>query len=209
MIDKYNLINYLNELFPHAHCSLIYQKDYELLIATMLSAQTTDNAVNRVANILFSKYQSLNALANASYEEIYQIIKSLGLASTKTRNIILIANQLLADGYNYVPNDASYLLTLPGVGNKTKNVVLAELYEAKLLAVDTHVNRIAHRLGLVNKNDDIIITEKKLVKYFLNENLKLINHQLIEFGRAICKGQKPSCSLCKLKDFCKYYLRKT
>ncbi len=208
MIDKNYLLNYLKALFPNACCSLNYQKDYELLIATMLSAQTSDEAVNKVTLILFQKFPTLNSLAKASYDDIYGIIKSLGLAKVKTNNVIEIASKLVDDHYDYVPNDSTYLLTLPGVGNKTKNVVLAELYNANFLAVDTHVYRIAHRLGLVKKNDDVIKTEKKLVKYFLGENLKLINHQLIEFGRHICKAQKPNCNCCKLKDFCKYFCAK-
>lgn len=201
-IDINRALNYLNELYPDAKCSLNYSKDYELLIATMLSAQTTDNAVNKATNVLFKKYTTISELKDASYEDVYKIISTLGLAKTKARNVILISKALYENFNGVVPNNAEQLVSLPGVGNKTKNVVMAELFNAPYLAVDTHVLRISKRWGIASKNDDPLKAENKLYKVLPKENIRLINHQLIEFGRDICKAPKPKCENCKLCDIC-------
>ncbi len=201
-----NLIDYLDELFPNPKCELEYTKDYELLIAVMLSAQTTDKRVNSVTNILFKKYDSLESLANANINDLIDIIRPIGTFRKKAQNIIDISSKLLDIGY--VPNDRKFLESLHGVGRKTTNVVLSILYNEPCIAVDTHVARISKRLGLANKKDDVLEIEKKLTKKFNNYNLSKIHHQLVFFGRYHCKAIKPNCLNCKVKDICKEYKNK-
>lgn len=196
------LVDYLDELFPNPTCELLYNKDYELLLAVMLSAQTTDKRVNSVTRILFSKYPSLESLSHAYLDDIIDIIKPLGTFRKKASNIIEIAKKLVS--FNYVPNDRTFLESLPGVGRKTTNVVLSILYNEPCIAVDTHVARVSKRLGLASKNDDVLAIEKKLTKKFQNYNLSRLHHQLVFFGRYHCKALKPNCENCKVKDICKY-----
>ena len=203
MTNKELIFNYLDELFPDAHCELNYSKDYELLIAVMLSAQTTDKSVNKATAILFSKYPSLDQLANAKLEDVEDSIRFIGMYKVKAKNVIGIAQKLLSDFDGKVPHDAEQLMTLPGVGNKTKNCVLAELFNDPYLAVDTHVQRISKRLGLVKEKDSVEAMEKKLVKYIPRERLIKTNHQIIWFGRYFCKAIKPACENCKLSGICR------
>ena len=195
-----NILSYLDELFPNPRCELNYNKDYELLIAVMLSAQTTDKRVNQVTEILFSKYPTINALADAKLSDIEEIIKPIGTYHIKAKNVIEIANKLKEKP---VCNERLYLESLSGVGRKTTNVVLSELYNEPYLAVDTHITRVAKRLKLVSKNDDVLTIEKKLMKKIPKDNVRKIHHQLIFFGRYHCKAMKPNCENCKLKSYCK------
>lgn len=197
------IINYLDELFPNPHCELNYTKDYELLIAVMLSAQTTDKRVNMVTDILFKKYPSLEELENADIYDIIKIIKPIGTFNKKANNIKLIVKHLINDQNGIVPNDRTYLESLPGVGRKTTNVVLANLYNEPCIAVDTHVKRVSIRLKLANKNDDVLIIEKKLTKKFPKDKLNRLHHQLVLFGRYNCKAINPDCLNCKLKNICR------
>ncbi len=197
------IINYLDELFPHPKCELNYNKDYELLIAVMLSAQTTDKRVNQVTNVLFNKYDTLESLSCADINDIKSIIKPIGTFNKKAQNIVDISKSLLNDKNGIVPNDRKYLESLSGVGRKTTNVVLANLYNLPLIAVDTHVSRVSKRLGLASYNDDVLVIEKKLNKKFPKEKLNRLHHQLVLFGRYYCKAQKPLCENCKLKNMCK------
>lgn len=205
MSKNYSLeiISFLNELYPNAKCALHYHKDYELLIAVMLSAQTTDKAVNKVTPILFDRYKDLPSLANASIKEIEDIIRFIGLYKNKAKNIIGIVKRLCGEKIFSIPNNHEFLTTLPGVGRKTANVVLSELFNENLFAVDTHVSRISKRLGIAKENDNPLSIEKKIYKYFKNTNLRLLNHQIITFGRDICNAKSPRCKECKLKGFCK------
>ena len=197
------VIDYLDELFPNPRCELNYSKDYELLIAVMLSAQTTDKRVNMVTNILFNKYKTLELLSNADINDIIDIIRPIGTFNKKASNIIDISTSLLNDCNGIVPNDIKYLESLPGVGRKTTNVVLANLYDEPCIAVDTHVSRVSIRLGIANKDDDVLTIEKKLNNKFDKKRLGRLHHQLVLFGRYYCKAKKPECSNCKLKDICK------
>ena len=197
------IITYLDEIIIDPKCELNYCKDYELLIAVMLSAQTTDKKVNEVTNILFKKYDSLQKLSSANVDDIINIIKKIGTYNKKASNVIEISKALLRDYNGVVPNNREYLESLPGVGRKTTNVVLAELFDEPYIAVDTHIKRVSYRLGFTNKNDDVLIVEKKLTKLFKNYNAKRIHHQLLLFGRYYCKAIKPDCKNCKLKDICR------
>lgn len=198
------IINYLESLFPDPRCELNYSKDYELLLAVMLSAQTTDKRVNMVTSILFNKYDTLNKLASADINDIIKIIRPIGTFNKKAQNIIKISNDLLVNQNGIVPNDRKYLESLPGVGRKTTNVVLANLYNVPCIAVDTHVARVSKRLGLAKPSDDVLAIERKLNKKFPKENLARLHHQLVLFGRYYCKSKNPLCSNCKLKNICTY-----
>lgn len=193
---------YLDELIPNPKCELNYNKDYELLIATMLSAQTTDKKVNQVTEILFKKYKTLEELSKADMEEIKNIIKPIGTYNKKAKNVIEIAKELKSIGY--VPNDRNYLESLPGVGRKTTNVVLSNIYNVPCIAVDTHVERVSKRLALAPKKSDVRKVEDRLNKLFPEEKLCRLHHQLVLFGRYYCKSQNPQCDTCKLVDICKY-----
>ena len=202
------IFNYLDELYPNAHCELIYTKDYELLIAIVLSAQTTDKRVNKVTPILFSKYKTLEQLKKANIEDISNIIKEIGTYKKKAIFIKNIATKLVDEQNSKVPQDRDYLLTLPGVGNKTINVFLSEYYGIPAIAVDTHVTRVSKRLNLCKENDTPEIIEKKLMKKVPKERWIKTHHQFIFFGRYHCKALKPNCENCKLHKACKYYNKK-
>ena len=200
-----NIVEYLDYLFPNPHCELNYNKDYELLISVMLSAQTTDKMVNRVTDVLYKKYDSIEKLATADINDIIDIIRPLGNYNKKANNIIEISKRLINDTNGKVINDRIYLESLSGVGRKTANVVLANLYNEDVIAVDTHVARVSKRLGIANNNDDVLTIEKKLNKVFTKKSLGRLHHQLVLFGRYYCKSNKPSCETCRLILMCKYY----
>lgn len=203
MIVMNEVMDYLDLLFPDPKCELNYNKDYELLIAVMLSAQTTDKRVNMVTKILFRKYPTLADLKQATLEDLIEIIRPIGTFQRKAKNIKLIAEKLLEETEGIVPNDRAFLESLSGVGRKTTNVVLSNLYGANVIAVDTHVSRVSKRLGLARKTDDVVIIEKKLTKKFPKEKLGRLHHQLVLFGRYYCKASNPECENCKLKNMCK------
>lgn len=197
-----DIIDYLDLLIPNPKCELNYSKDYELLIATMLSAQTTDKGVNGVTNILFKKYPDLESLSKASISDVIDIIRPIGTFNKKAFNVIEISKRLLDIGY--VPNDRDFLESLLGVGRKTVNVVLSNIYNEPLIAVDTHVARVSVRLGLAKAQDDVLTIEKKLNRKFPKDKLCRLHHQLVLFGRYYCKANNPSCDGCKLKERCHY-----
>jgi len=199
------IIEFLDELIPDAKCELNYTKDYELLIAVMLSAQTTDKRVNMVTSILFKKYPTLEDLTKADVNDIIDIIRPIGTFKKKALNIKSISKELLEKQNGTVPNDRKFLESLSGVGRKTTNVVLSNLYNEPCIAVDTHVARVSKRLGLAYNKDDVLTIEKKLTKKIPKDKLNRMHHQLVLFGRYYCKAIKPECNNCKLKDICKYY----
>lgn len=197
------IIAYLDTIIPNPRCELEYSKDYELLIATMLSAQTTDKRVNEVTRVLFKKYPSLKDLVDADIEDIKQIIRSIGTYNKKANNIKSIAKNLLEKSNGIVPNDRKFLESLDGVGRKTTNVVLSNIYDVPCIAVDTHVSRVSKRLGIAKEADDVVVVEKKLNKFFKDDDLCRLHHQLVLFGRYYCKAIKPECENCGLKKYCK------
>ncbi|MDD2181244.1 MAG: endonuclease III [Bacilli bacterium] len=202
------ILNYLEELYPDAHCELNYTKDYELLLAVMLSAQTTDVRVNQATSVLFDKYPSLKDLSKSNLEDIQNIIRPIGTYFKKSKNIIDISTRLLEDYKGKVPNNREYLESLPGVGRKTTNVVLSILYNEPVLAVDTHVKRVSIRLGLSKPTDDVLTIEKKLTKIIPKDKINIVHHQLIFFGRYHCKARNPNCGSCKLTEMCKHFKNK-
>ncbi len=200
MINSKNILDGLDKVIPNPKCELLYNKDYELLMATVLSAQSTDKRVNMVTRELF-KY-NLEEIANLDLKVIENIIKSVGTYQRKSLYIKEIANRLLKDYQGIVPNDREYLESLPGVGRKTTNVVISNLFNEPAIAVDTHVLRVSKRLGLANEYDDVLIVEKKLMENFPKEKWSRLHHQLVLFGRYICKSQKPECEKCPFKSTC-------
>ena len=197
------IIDYLDELFPNPRCELNYTQDYELLLAVMMSAQTTDKKVNQVTDVLFTKYPTIDSLAKADINDIINIIRPIGTYTKKAHNIIIICQKLLDDYDGIVPNDRNYLESLPGVGRKTTNVVLSNLFNENCIAVDTHVTRVSKRLGIAKKNDDVLTIERRLNKFFPTEKLGRLHHQLVLFGRYNCTAKNPQCENCKLKKICK------
>ena len=200
-----DILNYIDSLYPNAHCELEYTKDYELLIAIVLSAQTTDKRVNQVTKVLFSKYQTLEELSNASLEDIQNIIMSIGTFKKKSMFIKNIAISLLNDCNGVVPTDRKYLETLSGVGRKTTNVFLSEFYKEPSIAVDTHVERVSKRLNLAPQNASVKEVEQSLMKKVPKDKWIKTHHQLIFFGRYHCKAINPNCKNCNLNNICKYY----
>ena len=169
----------------------------------MLSAQTTDKRVNMVTKELFRKYDNLESLANADINDVINIIKPIGTFNKKASNIISISKSLVNEKNSIVPNDRQYLESLSGVGRKTTNVVLSNLYDVPCIAVDTHVSRVSKRLGIARGNDDVLTIEKKLNKKFPKNALSRLHHQLVLFGRYYCKSKNPLCNNCELKNICK------
>lgn len=197
------ITSFLDELFPHAKCELFYNKDYELLIAVVLSAQTTDKAVNLITPVLFNRYKDLNSLASANIKEVEEIIKTIGLYKAKAKNIVNLAKVLLEKYDGKVPSNKEELITLPGVGNKTAGVTRLELFNEDELPVDTHVARISYRLKYAKKNEDPNVIEKKLKKVFPKSSWGKLHHQFIHFGRYFCTAKNPNCKNCKISDFCR------
>ena len=202
--EKINRItSYLDEMYPNVGCELEYKKDYELAIAVMLSAQTTDKSVNRVTRVLFDKYQNLDKLEKAPLEDIEEIIKSIGLYKNKAKNLKGIVHDLITRFDYKLPSDKKDLMSLPGVGNKTAEVIRAEIFKIPEFPVDTHVERISKRLGLAKKEDDVLEVERKLKKLFPKERHIKSHHQFIHFGRYFCLAKNPKCEECKIRDLCK------
>ena len=193
---------YLDELFPNPKCELNYSNDYELLIAIMLSAQSTDKRVNQCTEVLFKKYKTLKELSTVSVEKIENIIRPVGSFHKKSGYLKQIVTTLLNEYDGKVPTDREILESFPGVGRKTTNVFLSEFYNYPAIAVDTHVNRVSKRLKLAFYSDDVINVEKKLMKKFKKEEWAKRHLQMVLFGRYYCKAVKPMCSNCKLKDIC-------
>ncbi len=194
---------YLDSLFPNAKCELFYSQDYELVIAVMLSAQTTDKSVNAVTSHLFKKYPTLKSFVDADIKDIENEIQSLGLYKNKAKNIKGIAETLYNDFNSVLPSDKNELQKLPGIGNKSAGVIRCEIFKIPDLPVDTHIIRISNRLGIATKKDEPIDIERKLKKIIPEESWIKSHHQLIHFGRYFCTARNPKCEECKIKKYCK------
>jgi endonuclease-3 len=195
--------DYLDELFPEPKCELIYNSDYELLIAIVLSAQSTDKRVNSVTPSIFGRFPTLKALKEADLGDLEDIIRPVGSYRKKSYYVKEIARLLDEECNGVVPVEREVLESFPGVGRKTVNVFLSEFYNYPAIAVDTHVERVSKRLKLATLKDDVLKIEKKLIKKFNKEDWAKRHLQLVLFGRYYCKAQNPSCDNCKLKNMCK------
>lgn len=193
----------LEKCYPDAMCALDYKNLYNLIVAVVLSAQTTDVSVNKVTPSLFKKYPKPVDLANANINDVQSIIKEIGLYKNKSKNIVNLAKELVEKYNGEVPNSFEELVKLPGVGRKTANVVLAEGFGEQRIAVDTHVFRVANRIGIVSESD-VLATEKALMKQIPEERWTLSHHLLIFHGRRCCTARNPKCEECKVRDICKY-----
>ena len=195
-------LQYIYSLYPHAQCELHYQTIFQLLIAVVLSAQTTDARVNQATEKLFLKFPDAHLLKNASLKEVEEIIKSIGMYKVKAKHLLEIAKIIDEKYHGEVPKNKENLLQLPGVGNKTANVILAEGYKIPAIPVDTHINRIAKRLKYADIEDSVEVIEEKLKKAIEPEKWIQMHHSLIFFGRYFCKAKQPECDKCQLKDQC-------
>ena len=191
----------LGKMFPDAHCELDYHNVYELSVAVILSAQTTDKAVNLVTPQLFSRYPTIEALAQAQPRDVEPLICRIGLAKTKAKNIVSFANCVVDQFCGVIPQTIDELVTLPGVGRKTANVIVSEGFGQPGFAVDVHVTRVTNRLGLVNTQDPVKI-EHQLKAMYPTELWHMMHHRFIFLGRNICKAKHPMCNACLLKPYC-------
>ncbi|MCD7949983.1 MAG: endonuclease III [Erysipelotrichaceae bacterium] len=202
------ILDTFDNMFPDAKCELNHENHLQLLIAVMLSAQTTDASVNKLTVNLFQKYQTVEDYAYVSIDELEKDLHSIGLYRHKAKNIKAMANQLIERFNGEVPSTHEELMSLPGVGRKTANVVVSEGFGVPAIAVDTHVERISKRLGFAKKDDSVIIVEKKLQKAIPKQRWTKTHHQMIFFGRYHCKSLNPHCQNCPLIDICHEEKRK-
>ena len=198
--QKLEILNRLEEMYPEAKAELVFSNPYEMLVATMLSAQCTDKQVNKVTPAVFARYPDANAMAEAQVEDLYPMVKSCGFKS-KAGNIIAACRIIREEHGGQVPDTREALTRLPGVGRKTANVVLSNAFGIPAFAVDTHVFRVSNRLGLC-KADTVEETERQMTRLIPEEKWGQAHHWLIWHGRRVCKAQRPLCDECGLRDLC-------
>lgn len=198
------VLSTLESMYPYATCELHHKNALELLVAVMLSAQTTDAMVNRITPPLFRKYLSAHDYAQAPLQALEEDLKQIGLYRNKAKNLKALMHQLVLNHQGLVPEDQAALEALPGVGRKTANVVLSVWFGHPRIAVDTHVHRVAKRLKLAYLKDDLLTVETKLMRKFPQDTWSKLHHQLIFFGRYHCKAKAPLCEGCPLKAECRY-----
>lgn len=197
------IIDTLEKLFPDAKCELNYHNIYELSVAVILSAQTTDKSVNRVTPNLFKKYPNIESLANAKGEDVRKLISSIGLSNRKSEYIIKFSQEVMDKFQGVIPSTIEELVTISGVGRKTANVIVSEGIKSYGLAVDTHVLRVSNRLGLVDSSDPIIV-EDELKRMFDKELWHALHHRFIFMGRYLCHSKNPECERCPFINICRY-----
>ncbi|MGG0725424.1 endonuclease III [Bacillus mycoides] len=191
------------DMYPEAHCELIHDNPFELVIAVALSAQCTDALVNKVTKNLFQKYKTPEDYLSVSLEELQQDIRSIGLFRNKAKNIQKLCRMLLDDYNGKVPEDRDELTNLPGVGRKTANVVVSVAFGIPAIAVDTHVERVSKRLAICRWKDSVLEVEKTLMKKIPMDEWGVTHHRMIFFGRYYCKAQRPQCEECRLLEICR------
>ena len=190
---------------PNVETELHYQNDFQLLVAVILSAQCTDKRVNMVTPTLFEKYPDASAMSKATQEEIFHYIQSVSYPNNKSKHLSAMAKMVIEEFGGVLPSDTELLQKLPGVGRKTANVIASVLFNQPKMAVDTHVFRVAHRLGLSNGKNPLQV-EKELVAHLPENNIATAHHWLILHGRYICTARKPKCGSCGIAGFCEYFL---
>lgn len=197
------VLDILEKTYPDAECALHHKNVFQLIVAVALSAQTTDKSVNQVTPALFEKYPDAESLAAADVSEVSEYIKRIGMYKTKAKNIVGMARKLVSDYGGQVPEDYDALVSLPGVGRKTANVVLSVGFGQQRIAVDTHVFRVANRIGLVHEKD-VLKTELSLMDRIPEERWSRTHHSLIFHGRQCCDARKPKCDDCPINTFCEH-----
>jgi endonuclease-3 len=200
-----HFIAYFSENQPEADTELVYEDPYELLVAVILSAQCTDKRVNMITPAIFTRFPDAKSLAEASTDEVFDLIKSCSYPNNKTKHLIGMAKMLTHEFGGVVPSEIYELQKLPGVGRKTANVVASVFFDQPAMAVDTHVFRVAARLGLTTNSKTPLDTEMQLVKFIPEQYVKRAHHWLILHGRYVCQARKPKCDECKISYFCKYF----
>jgi len=201
--EKYKfLIDYFQKNNPNAASELHFSNAYELVLAVVLSAQCTDKRVNMVTPALFAQFPTPFDLARALYEDVYELIKSVSYPNNKTKHLLGLAQKLVSDFNGVVPDNMEALTSLPGVGRKTANVILSVIFDQPAMAVDTHVFRLANRLGIVKNATTPLEVEKQLVQHFPEILLARAHHWLILHGRYVCLARAPKCSECGLEGIC-------
>ena len=204
--ERYRLfVDYFSKHQPDAVTELHYSNPFELLIAVILSAQCTDKRINQVTPPLFAAYPTPLRLAAATSDDIFAYIKSVSYPNNKAKHLVGMANMLLNNFGGIVPSNIDELQKLPGVGRKTANVIASVVFNAPAMAVDTHVFRVANRLGLTTRATTPLAVEKQLIKFLPQETIKIAHHWLILHGRYVCLARSPKCQICQLSHFCKYY----
>ena len=202
-VDPQFIYDELLKMFPDAHCELNYGSVYQLAVAVMLSAQTTDVSVNRVTGKLFERYPDALAMSKAEQKDVEDIIRSIGLYRNKAANVISMSRKLQEDFSGVIPDDMDKLTSLPGIGRKSANVILSEGYGHPAIAVDTHVHRVAARLSLAKESDSPDQTEMKLRTKFPKERWSKLHHLMIFFGRYRCHSRNPECEGCPFTEYCR------
>ena len=192
---------------PSPRTELHYENPYQILVAVILSAQCTDKRVNMITPALFSAFPTPEALAAGTQEQIFDLIKSCSYPNNKTKSLMGMARKLVDDYDGQVPDDIDSLMSLPGVGRKTANVILSVVFNHPAMAVDTHVFRVAERIGLTTRSKSVRNTEKELTDRIPDEVLSMAHHWLILHGRYVCKARKPQCDRCFIADVCRYHER--
>jgi endonuclease-3 len=200
------LIDYFLEHRPKAETELVYSEPYELIVAVILSAQCTDKRVNMITPAFFKKFPDANSLSVAGQEDVFELIKSCSYPNNKAKNLIGMAKSLVQDFSGILPSDVEELMTIPGVGRKTANVLASVIYKKPAMAVDTHVFRVSARIGLTTNAKTPYQTEVQLIKYIPDQLIPLAHHWLILHGRYVCIARKPKCAECGLTSICKYYM---
>lgn len=204
--ERYQLfIDHFSKKSPTAETELEYTNPYELLVAVILSAQCTDKRVNIVTKDLFRRFPEAQSLAEADVEEVFEYIRSISYPNNKAKHLVGMAKILVNEFNNVVPSDIDDLQTMPGVGRKTANVIASVIYNKPAMAVDTHVFRVANRLGLTNNAKTPLESEKELMKNLPEEVIPVAHHWLILHGRYICIARKPKCGECDITHFCKSF----
>ena len=201
-----NFQNYLRKEYSDIKTVLKYKSQFQLLISIVLSAQTTDENVNKATKGLFKEFPNAKLLASARIKKIEKLIFSTGFYKIKSKNIHALSKMLVNDYNSRIPKTIEELVKLPGVGRKTASVYLAETFDQPTIAVDTHVLRVSHRLGLSTKRHDPVQTEKELKLLFPKSFWRYLSMSFVQFGRDICGAKKPLCNVCKFNNSCKYYL---
>lgn len=197
------ILDQIEILFPNAQCELLHQTPFQLLVAVVLSAQTTDAAVNKVTPALFERWPDARSLMQADPREVGEVIRSIGLYPTKSKNIVALSAKLVEEFDGEVPSTFNELQSLPGVGRKTANVVRSVAFDIPSFAVDTHVERVSKRLGLAKPEDDPLKVEEKLRRKLPRDRWNQAHHDLIFFGRYFCTARNPKCKECPFVSFCK------
>lgn len=200
-----NVISYFEQAMPIAETELHYGDPYELIVAVILSAQCTDKRVNIITPAFFERFPDPKSLAEATFEEVFELVKSCSYPNNKSKHLLGMAQKVVTEFQGTIPDTLEDLQKLPGVGRKTANVILSVAYSKPAMAVDTHVFRVAARIGLTTRAKNPFEAEKQLVRYLPEELIHKAHHWLILHGRYVCTARKPACEECGLKSYCKYY----